>query len=164
MGVTDLVAPLQTPAKTRHFLTFPIFEDIRYHYYLIYTSFKRKHGGEFNEILFPFFSLRLQRFWRYGGTTSYTETCILRRLLLSFNSQKNCQWYINILTTERAHKKWGSPTSLSHNPWKGRNKNVITYPLSALHRDIFNNISQGYWNSHAILQKKTYYISISFVS
>ena len=54
--------PATDPGKKRNFLNFPIFEDIRYHYYMIYTSFRRQNGGEFNEVLFPHFSLRLQRF------------------------------------------------------------------------------------------------------
>ena len=54
--------------KKRNFLNFPIFEDIRYHYYLIYTWFTRRNGGEFNEALFHFFfSLHLYRFWGTGG-------------------------------------------------------------------------------------------------
>ena len=55
MGVTELVSLLEGPEKKRGFSTFPICEDIKYHYYLIYTPFRRKNGGEFNEALFRFF-------------------------------------------------------------------------------------------------------------
>ena len=52
--------PATDPGKKAQF--FKLFEDIRYHYYMIHTSFRRQNGGEFNEVLFPIFSLRLQRF------------------------------------------------------------------------------------------------------
>ena len=55
MGVTELVSPLEAAEKRRTFSNFPICEDIKYHYYLIYTPFRRKNGGEFNEALFRFF-------------------------------------------------------------------------------------------------------------
>ena len=42
MGVTRLVSPLEAPVKRRTFSNFPICEDIKYHYYLIYTPFRRK--------------------------------------------------------------------------------------------------------------------------
>ena len=87
MGVTKFVPPLEAPEKRRTFSNFPICEDIKYHYYLIYTPFRRKNEGEFNEALFRFFS-SFSTFWKARGTTSYTETCIFRRLILSFNAQK----------------------------------------------------------------------------
>ena len=65
-GVTDLVAPLKTPEKKRNVLNFPIFENFWYHYYLIYTSFRRKRWRKSWWGTFPFLSLRFQRFWRYG--------------------------------------------------------------------------------------------------
>ena len=77
-------------------------------------------------------SLRLRHFGRYGGTTTCTQTCIFRHLLLSFNPPKNCQWYINIFKTEHPHKKWGQPSSLTHNRLKGRSENVMTTPPERL--------------------------------
>ena len=59
--------PATDPEKKGNFLNFTIFEDIRYHYYMIYTSFRRQNGGEFNEVLFPFFHYVFSVFEGTGG-------------------------------------------------------------------------------------------------
>ena len=59
--------PIRDPGKKRTFPNFPICEDIKYHYYLIYTLFRRKNGGEFNEVLFRFFHFIFNVFEGTGG-------------------------------------------------------------------------------------------------
>ena len=59
--------PARDPRKKRTFPNFPICEDIKYHYYLIYTPFRRKNGGEFNEALFRFFHFVFNVFEGTGG-------------------------------------------------------------------------------------------------
>ena len=120
------------PARGR--VLFQTFQFVRT-LNIIITWYIRHLEEKMEENLMRHFSdffTSFSTFWKARGTTSYTETCIFRRLLLSFNAQKNCQWYINILKIKRAHKTWGSPSSITHNLWKGRNEKFTTIPPGRL--------------------------------